>query len=111
MLRGIRPGELDRRVVVKYQVTTNETTTNQELVTWTTLKSKWVKRLIQKSNESFEANQQVANQEVKFFGRYDADLDETMAIEDDGVRYYIKGIESVDRKTSMTLTCEKRDNE
>jgi hypothetical protein len=111
MLRGIRIGELDRKVTIKQKSVTSESLTNEEVITYSTLRSVFMKRLGPKSNESFEANQQVAVSTVQYFGRYYGDYDETMILDDDGIEYHIKGIEVMDRKSGVKLTCEKRDNE
>lgn len=109
----IAAGELNRRIAIQSFTVTADSLTNEPVQTWSNLYgSVGAKRLGPKSNESFEANQQVANTEVRYLIRWKDDIDETMRVVEGSNTYYIKGIEeSTDRKHWLILTCEKRDNE
>lgn len=111
MLRGIRIGELDRKVTIQQKSVTRDDLTNEESSSWVTVKSVFAKRMGPKSMEKFEANQQVALTEARYFMRYQSGLDDTMILIDGGEMYHIKGIEQdLGRKQSTILTVEKRDN-
>jgi SPP1 family predicted phage head-tail adaptor len=109
----IAAGELNRRIAIQSFTTSADSTTNEEVKTWSSLYSSLAaKRLGPKSNETFEANQQVANIEVRYLIRWKDDITEVMRVIDGSDTYYIKGIEeSSERKAWKILTCEKRDNE
>jgi SPP1 family predicted phage head-tail adaptor len=112
MRRGIRSGELDIRITIQSVTETNDAVTNQEVSTYATLASNVpAKRLGPKSNESFEANQQVAVSVSRYMIRNRSGLTEKMRVVDGGVTYNISGIENFGRQGYTILTVERRDNE
>jgi head-tail adaptor len=139
MLGGIDIGELDTRLLIQSWTSAKNAVTNQPVKTWANLKTIWVKELGPKSKEQFEARQQVAREEVRFFARSSsvfglltadnsnvtadnlnitADnylglvkiIDETMRCIRRGEMFYINGIESSGRRGFVIITAEKRDN-
>lgn len=109
----IARGELNRRIAIQSFTEVPDSMTNAPVKTWSNLyNSVAAKRLGPKSSENFEANQQVANIEVRYLINWKDDITEVMRVIDGANTYYIKGIEeSSERKHWLILTCEKRDNE
>jgi head-tail adaptor len=110
MITAIRVGEMRKYLSVKTVIKTNEPITNAEVLTLEFLKYKWAKRIGPSSNELYEADQQAAKSQVRYFGRLDRTITEEMVITDGTTDYNIKGIEFFDDDSSMVITCEKRDN-
>lgn len=69
MLRGINVGELDTRITFQKSSVSNHAVTNEEVKTWSDVKSVWAKELGPISQEGTEYNQQVAVEETRFFVR------------------------------------------
>jgi SPP1 family predicted phage head-tail adaptor len=110
-MKPLNVGKLDRRIVIHYSSETADADTNEPVKTYSTLATVWAQRLTNASVEKFEADQQVALQTVRYRVRYRSDVAETMRIVDNGVVFEILGIEQVDRKSSMILSAQLRDNE
>jgi hypothetical protein len=82
--------------------------------TWSDVRAISAKRLFDSSDEKFEANQQVGVDQYKYLIRWpDFTIDKTMRFVDtlESQTYYITGIMKTDRKVSMTLIGQIRDNE
>lgn len=136
---AINIGELDTRLIVQTATYSKNAVSNQKVESWELLKTIWVKVLGPKSNEGFEAKQQVARDEVRFFARSSAAfglltadnsnitadntqitadnylgvakiIDEKMRCICRGEIFYINGIERSGRRGFVILTAEKRDN-
>ena len=110
MLRQVRIGDLDRKITIQSVSETLDSETNHSVLTYSTLATVWAKRLKVQSNESYEAKQQVAVNVVRYLIRYRTGITERMRIVDNGSTYEISGIEEIDRKNTLILTAEKRDN-
>jgi SPP1 family predicted phage head-tail adaptor len=113
MRRGVRSGELDRRITIQSVSTTNDAITNEEVETFSTFKSNVAaKRLGLQSKEDFEANQQVAVVDARYMIRnYGWAITERMLVVEGSTTYRIKGIDDRAREGFVILSCEKRDNE
>lgn len=66
MLGVYNIGEDRARMTIQKGTTSNHATTNEEVTTWEDLRSIWVKEIGSSSRENYEANQQVAVDEIKF---------------------------------------------
>lgn len=108
-INGINIADLDKKFIVEQATETRQAVTNEVVITWSTFQTVWGK-WINNSNEKFEADQSVALQDSKILIRYLSGLTEQMRINDGGVYHYIKGIDEVDRKVTMLVKTEKRDN-
>jgi SPP1 family predicted phage head-tail adaptor len=112
MLRGLRLGEMDVKIIIQSATTVKDAATNEPEETWADLKTVWAKEMkAPSSKEGYEANQQVAVSEVQWMIRRDTTITEQMRINKNSVYYYISGIEDFGRQGFMILTAEKRDNE
>lgn len=108
-LNGIHIAELDKRFIIEQPSHTHHAITNEQVVTWNTFATVWGK-WVQNSNERFEADQSVALDDSKILIRWLSGLTEQMRINDGGTYHYIKGIDEIDRKVTMLVKTEKRDN-
>lgn len=108
-INGIHIAELDRKFIVEQPTKSGQAVTNEKIITWSTLTSVWGK-WVTNSDETNEADQNVAKTNGKILIRYLSGLTEQMRINDGGVYHYIKGIDEVDRKVTMLVKTEKRDN-
>lgn len=138
-LEPINIGELDVRLKVQSWTSAKDPVSNDDIKTYADLKTIWVKELGPKSRETFEARQEVAIDETRFFARsrtvfglltadnsnitadnanITADnylgvvkiIDESMRVIRGGETFYIKGIEGSGRRGWVIITAEKRDN-
>lgn len=109
-LNGLNIADLDKKFIIEQPTYTNQAVTNERTKTWSTFATVWGK-WVSRSDEKFEADQSVALNESKVLIRYLSGLTETMRINDGGVYHYVKGIAETDRRVSMMVTTEKRDNE
>lgn len=138
MLSAINIGELDIRLRIESASYDKDPVTNQKTPTWSELKTVWASELKQLSSEKFEARQQVARDEVRFFvrssavygmltadntlitadssqitadmtGRYKI-VNERMRVIRRGEILYINSIEGSGRRGFCILKTEKRDN-
>lgn len=110
MLRGIRIGELDRKITIEKANLLIDDFTHERKETWVTLASVYSKRL-RNSRESYEDRQPVAITSGRYMIRWRSDVKETMRINDGGEIYYIEGIENMDRKNFLILSVIKRDGQ
>jgi SPP1 family predicted phage head-tail adaptor len=110
MLRGIRVGEFDTKIIIESTTTTKDAVTNEPEETWATFLTIWAKQLGPSSREDYEASQQVALTTGRWMIRRDATITEKMRINKSSVYYYISGIEDFGRQGYMIITGEKRDN-
>jgi head-tail adaptor len=114
MLRGLRPSEYDRRITIQSPTSLQDSVSKQMEKTWSDLQTISAKRIFKKSSEKFEANQQVGSDQAEYQIRWpDFTIDKTMRFVDtlESQTYYITGIMKTDRKVSMTLIGQIRDNE
>lgn len=116
MLRGIRPGELDRKIKIQSYTTSNHATTNQPVKTWSDLVTVWARRFTNRtrtSDERYEANQQVAAEVYDFEIRnISTAVDHKMRIYDtvEDRYFYIIGVNKMKREGKIILTGQYRDN-
>ena len=115
MLRGIRPGELDRKITIQSYATSNHATTNQPVKTWSDLVTVWAKRMRSRmsNDERYEANQLVAAEVYDFEIRnLSTAIDHKMRIYDTAEEryFYIIGVNKMPRQGKIILTGQYRDN-
>jgi head-tail adaptor len=116
MLRGIRVGELDRRITIQSYTEANHATSNQPRKTWSDLVTVYSKRVQPRSratDERFEANQQVAAEVYDFEIRdISTAINHKMRIYDtvEARYFYITGINKLPRMGKIILTAQYRDN-
>lgn len=115
MLRGIRPGELDRKITIQSYTTSNHATTNQPVKTWSDLVTAWAKRTRSRmsNDERHEANQLVAAEVYDFEIRnISTQVDHKMRIYDtvEERYFYIVGVNKMQREGKIILTGQYRDN-
>lgn len=116
MLRGLRPGELDRKITIQSYTEANHASTNQPRKTWSDLVTVWSRRYTNRSrtsDERFEANQQVAAEVYDYEIRNtSASINHKMRVYDvDEERYfYIVGVNKMPRQGKIILTAQHRDN-
>lgn len=114
MLRGIRVGELDRKITIQSYTTANHATTNQPVKTWSDLITVWSKRMpSRRTTEGYEANQQVAIEIYDFEIRdISTTIDHKMRIYDtvEARYFYIVGVNKLVRQGKIILTGQYRDN-
>ena len=81
MLRGINPGQLDQKWIVQSFTVTRNATYNEEVKSWSNLKTLNCKEVKSQSQEKFEAKQQVAHDVRTLMCRYSSGvvLTETMS--------------------------------
>lgn len=108
-INGLAVGELDSKIEIETPTLTNHAVTGEQIKSWASFGFVWGKRL-KTSAEKFEGDQQVAIEETKWLTRWVSGLNETMRFKISGVYYYIKGIDEADRKVSMIVRTEKRNN-
>lgn len=116
MLRGLRVGEMDRRITIQSYTTSNHATTNQPVKIWSDLVTVWGRRFTNRSrtsDERFEANQQVAGEVYDFEIRnISTAIDHKMRIYDTAEErhFYIIGVNKMPRQGKIILTGQYRDN-
>jgi head-tail adaptor len=115
MLRGIRPGELDRRITIQSYTEANHATTNQPRKTWSDLVTVHAKRMRSRmgNDERHEANQQVAAEVYDFEIRnISTSINHKMRIYDIAEEryFYIVGVNKMPRMGKIILTTQYRDN-
>ncbi len=109
-LPDVHIGELDKKFLIEQRTTSRDTVSGEQVKTWSTFGQVWGKWL-KKSNEKFEGDQQVALQDTEALIRWMSGINETMRINDSGTYHYIKGIQELDRRVTMVLKTERRNNE
>ena len=109
-LSGIHFGQFDVRVTIEQPTEAiNSVTGERTISAWTTFQKVWSKRM-SLSDERFEANQAVSLTGNAYMIRSLTGISPLMRVNDGSEYFYIKGIETVDRKQYMVLKTEKRDN-
>jgi len=138
-LEPINAGELDTRLTIQSWTSAKDAVSNDDIKTWSELKTIWVQELGPKSNEGFEARQQVTKEENRFFARASAvfglltadnsniTADNTLITADNfagivkivdekmrcirrGEIFYVSGIEGSGRRGWVIIKAVKRDN-
>ncbi len=109
-INGINIADLDKKFIIETPTTSINSVTNEKYISaWNTYATVWGKWL-QNSNDKFEADQQVNVNDNKILIRYTDGVGETMRVNDNGTYHYIKGIDLIDRRVTMLLKTEKRNN-
>lgn len=108
-LNGINIADLDKKFTIEEPTFSKNSITNEQTTTWSEFAKVWGK-WVTDSNEKFEADQSVAINDGKILIRYLSGLTETMRINDNSTYHYIKGISEMDRKVTMLVRTEKRNN-
>ena len=109
-LSGIHFGQFDVKVTIEEPTEViNSVTGERTISVWTTFKRVWSKR-VSLSDERFEANQAVSLTGSAYMIRHLSGVTALMRVNDNSSYFYIKGIETVDRKQYMVLKTEQRDN-
>ena len=109
-LSGIHFGQMDTKVTIEQPTELINSVTGERTVSaWTTFKKVWSKRM-SLSDEKFEANQAILLTGNAYMIRYLSGVTSLMRVNDGDSYFYIKGIETVDRKQYMVLKTEQRDN-
>lgn len=112
-LVGRNPGRLDQRITLLQPTVTNNTTTNAEVITYSTAGNVRAERVFKNSSERYEAQQQVGTSTEEFRIR---DYSSLYAITQqwrftwDEKTFNVKGIEKSGRRNYLILTGEYRDN-
>ena len=111
MIVAANVGRMDLQVIIEQPTVTRDGETNEPVTTWSTLYTVWSERLRNTmSDESMEADQQVAKKKYKLRIRWQSGITEKMRVNIGGEYNYISGIEEWGRKSYLILTTEKRDN-
>jgi head-tail adaptor len=139
MLGIVNIGEKRSRLRIESYSFTNNAITNEPVKTWSELKTVWAKQLGPLSRETFEGNQEVAIDEVRFLVSVEGvikaittdmttiTVDSTLITVDslngfvnvinekmrcvcNGITYYVNSIEIMRDKGFAILKAEKRDN-
>lgn len=109
-LSGIHFGQMDVRVTIEEPTESIDSVTGERKITaWPTFQKVWAKRM-SLSDERFEANQAVSLTGNAYVIRHLSGVTPLMRVNDGTEYFYIKGIETVDRKQFMVLKTEARDN-
>lgn len=109
-LSGIHFGQFDTRVTIETPTESIDSVTGERKISaWTTFQKVWSKRM-SLSDERFEANQAISLTGNAYVIRHLSGVTAIMRVNDGDSYFYIKGIETVDRKQYMVLKTEKRDN-
>lgn len=119
LLSKIRPGELDRIIVIESNTPTRDSISNEELSSWSTLATVRAARLTNSrlgARFNYEASQQVATNIETYLIRYSSDvssIDESMRWYESGtsIYYYITALDIDKRREIIVITAEKKDNE
>lgn len=107
-LGGLFISDMDTLVTIEQPTVSVDSVSSQRKSTWATFATAWASRSIV-SRETFEVDKQTANFECKWTIRYLNGVTEKMRVAVSGEYHYIKGIETMDRRTSMVLITERRD--
>ncbi len=110
MAKGVRPGQLDRRIEIQ-EPTETRTARGSVTETWTTIARVWAGLSFPSSGnaESIEADQLVATTRVVFTIRYRDTITEKMRIVYGNENYsIIPPIEEQGRKTYLLIRAEKQ---
>lgn len=109
-INGINIADLDKKFIIETPTTSIDPVTNEKYISaWNTYATVWGKWM-ENSNDKFEADQQVNIQDGKIVIRFTDGVSPTMRVNDGGEYHYIKGIDLVDRRITMLLKTEKRNN-
>jgi len=111
MVRGDNPGRRDIKITVEQATESRHATTGEKVYSWSNYAAVWGQQMKPPaSNETYEADQQVAVQVSRYKIPYLGGLTEKMRFNIAGVYHYIKGIEEWDRRKYLAVTVERRDN-
>jgi SPP1 family predicted phage head-tail adaptor len=103
----MRPGRMDRRVVIQ-QPTATKDDWNYDTIAWTTFATVWATKLDKGVAETVEASRQTAVNRTQFNIRYLSGVNATMRISYGGLFYYIVGVEELGRREGQILYTELR---
>jgi len=112
-------GNMDFRLLIQVNTPTNDSTTNEEIDSWSDLTTVWAKREVSGGRvagaEVFQEDQQVAINTEEFTIRYSTDVDSvdaTMRVAESGTTnfFYIIIVEVQKRQGWVKITADKRDN-
>ena len=112
-LRGNNPGRMDEVLTLLQPTKSTDTTTNNEIISYSPAGNVRAERIFKNSEERFEAGQQVGVDTQDFRIR---DVRSLYAITNQwkftwkDVEYSIKGIEPSGRRNFLILSGEARDN-
>ncbi|MFZ2905331.1 MAG: phage head closure protein [Cyclobacteriaceae bacterium] len=104
---------MDQRIALLQPVKTYDSTTNAEVITYTTAGNVRAERIFKNSSERYEAQQQVGTTTQEFRIRdYSSiyTITQQWRFTWDNKTYEIRGIEKVGRRNFLILTGEVRDN-
>jgi SPP1 family predicted phage head-tail adaptor len=111
MIASANVGRMDLQVIIETPTETNDSETNEPTSSWATFATVWAERLRNTvSDETFEADQQVAKKKYKLRIRWMSGITEKMRVNIGGEYNYISNVEEWGRKSYLILTTEKRDN-
>lgn len=102
----MRSGRLDRRVTIE-QPAEARTGSGDVTVTWSTLATVWAEKRDVRGNETFLANQRLAEVETVFRIRHRAGLSPKMRVTLAAEAYDILAIVEIGRKRGLDLFCKK----
>ena len=100
---AIKISDMDQRITIK-EVTTTQTTTGHEEITYQTLYTRWAHRIDGVPRESEEAYQERSQQYVVWVIRYISNISADMTVTDSAGRVYnIEGTQTIGRKRFLRI--------
>jgi SPP1 family predicted phage head-tail adaptor len=102
----MRPGKMDRKLVVQRQVETGRTPLNEPIKTWQTVHTVWAEKIHKSEDEAFASSQRYASRVVTFRVYFLADLNETDRLMVDGETYNIAGIRELGYRAGTEISAE-----
>jgi head-tail adaptor len=110
--KPVNIGRMDRRLRILEPVTETNETYNERINTfYRQFAVVFGERLTQPVRNLYEGDQIVALNTVRYRARFIEDVTTQMLIADGTEFFKILGIEPVDRRKFMYITCQKRDND
>jgi SPP1 family predicted phage head-tail adaptor len=106
MTATIAIGQMDTVLVLKQPTITQNASNGQNVRTFATYQTIFVKRDAAGVDESEIAGKKTPTNQVDFIGRYDATVNPTWRCEVDGITYEITGIQMIGRRQHMRMVCK-----
>ncbi len=106
----MRPGEMDRHVVVQKRTVVGQNDYGEEIYSWTDV-DVWARRRDLRGDERYAAQQTLSKITCKYHIRYRTDIDVKDRLVDDGQTYDIHAVLPIRRREGLELLVSGRGGE
>lgn len=113
MADSLAAGELDRRVRIEREVQGTPTGSGEPTSDWQLVAEVWAGKRTLRASEVFQAQQEIAEADVRFRMRYRSDVfpDHMRIVDEDGREFDILGVHELGRRDGLELLTRSRTEE